>query len=309
MSTAPLLRPMFDPPNEIVQAGLDGDLVLFIGAGASRRLGLPSWSGLSRLVLHDLRQAGLINYSDLEQLRGLDAKKQLSIAHLIAKQNDFVIDYSSYLSNPNGESTIYADINKIGCPCVTTNYDELLEPVHLDADDGSETPTAIKRIVGAEKLYAKHLNDPGCVVHLHGAISDSDFIIVTTRDYLEHYDKEKTQEFLRELFTKKVVLFIGYGLEEAEILELILRKGDARDNKENCRFALQGFFLSEQPLYNNLYSYYEKSFGVQLLGYVRDYDGYAALDKIIRDWSNQLEIRKPPLAVDLDFMDEVLSNG
>jgi len=180
--------------------------------------------------------------------------------------------------------------------------------MHLGANDGSETPAFVKRIVGAEKLYATYLNDPGCVVHLHGAITDPDSIIVTTRDYLEHYDKEKTQEFLGELFAKKVVLFIGYGLEEAEVLEHILRRGGARDSKENRRFSLQGFFLSEQPLYNNLYSYYEKSFGVRLLGYVRDYDGYAALDEIIRDWSNQLEIRKPPLAADLDFMYEVLND-
>jgi len=42
MSKAPELTDEFLPPDEIVQAGLNGDLVLFVGAGASMLLGLPS---------------------------------------------------------------------------------------------------------------------------------------------------------------------------------------------------------------------------------------------------------------------------
>ena len=55
MSKAPDLREIFDPPDEIVQAGLNGDLVFFVGAGASMLLGLPSWSGLAAKALDDLR--------------------------------------------------------------------------------------------------------------------------------------------------------------------------------------------------------------------------------------------------------------
>ncbi len=50
MSKAPDLREIFDPPEEIVEAGLNGELVLFIGAGASMLLDLPSWSGLAQCV-------------------------------------------------------------------------------------------------------------------------------------------------------------------------------------------------------------------------------------------------------------------
>ena len=46
------LREKFDPPDEIVQAGLNGELVLFIGAGASMLLKLPSWSGLATKALN-----------------------------------------------------------------------------------------------------------------------------------------------------------------------------------------------------------------------------------------------------------------
>lgn len=89
MSVVPELIDEFFPPEEIVQAGLNGELVLFVGAGASMLLGLPSWSGLALKVLEDLRQAEYLNYSELEQLQTLDAKKQLSIAQLIAEAKKY----------------------------------------------------------------------------------------------------------------------------------------------------------------------------------------------------------------------------
>ena len=74
MSRAPDLREIFDPPDEILEAGLNGELVLFIGSGASMLLDLPSWSGLSQMTLDDLRGQGYLNYSEIAQLKTLDPK-------------------------------------------------------------------------------------------------------------------------------------------------------------------------------------------------------------------------------------------
>ncbi len=310
MRRAPDLREIFDPPDEIIQAGLNGDLVLFVGAGASMLLGLPSWAGLAAKALGELRQKAFLNYSQIEQLKTLDPKKQLSIAYLIAKENSYEFDLAKYLTGKNEGDSIYKAINDIGCPCVTTNYDELITPRFVETKDGSTTAAPVVRISERKKFYAKLLNEPGTVIHLHGAISKPKTMIVTTKEYLEHYDHENVQEFLGELFEKKTILFLGYGLEEAEILEHILRRGYVKATKEKERrhFALQGFFLSQQPLYENLYNYYEKSFGVHLLGFIRDHDNYKCLEGIVKSWANQIEIRKPPLANDNDFMDEVLGD-
>ena len=145
MSKAPDLREIFSPPDEIIQAGLNGDLVFFVGAGASMLLGLPSWGGLASLVLQDLRNNELLNYSELEQIKGLDPKKQLSIADLIAKENGYDLNIARHLQDkPEGDS-IYKSINDIGCSCVTTNYDELLAPRFLETKDGSTTPVAVRK--------------------------------------------------------------------------------------------------------------------------------------------------------------------
>ncbi|MHB1291501.1 MAG: SIR2 family protein, partial [Sulfuricella sp.] len=170
MSKAPELTETFLPPDEIVQAGLNGDLILFVGAGASMLLGLPSWSGLASKVLEDLRQAGHLNYSELEQLQTLDAKKQLSIAQLIAKDKKYDLKMQRFLSGISEGDSIYKALNDIGCSCVTTNYDELLSPRYTETKDGSSTPVPVNRVSEPDKFFAHLLNEPGTVVHLHGSI-------------------------------------------------------------------------------------------------------------------------------------------
>jgi len=54
------LRETITPPEEVIQAGLDGSLILFIGAGVSRLLELPSWNELALCVLKDLRNKSLL---------------------------------------------------------------------------------------------------------------------------------------------------------------------------------------------------------------------------------------------------------
>ena len=305
------LLEMPDLPNEVVQAGLMGELVFFVGSGASILHGLPSWNDLAQSVLEDLREKGFLNYSELEQLLALkDAKKQLSIAERIAEKQKYDLNIQRYLTPASEESGIYQALNSINCPCVTTNYDELLIPYYQNTVDGSGTAVNFDRISDPNDIFAGLLNNSGIVVDLHGSINKPAGMIVTTKDYLEHYDHENIKQFLGELFQTKVVLFVGYGLEEAEILEHILRRGNAgKDLPSRKRFALQGFFQSQKPLYKHLYEYYESSFGVHIVGFERDQNSYKQLEHIIKKWAREIEVNKTPLVKDLDFMDRVLNDG
>lgn len=319
MSKAPDLREIPELPEEIVQAGLNGELVLFVGAGISLLLGLPSWGGLAWHVLGNLQDKRLLNFSELDQLKNLDPKKQLSIAMLIVEENKHVLDLTTPFRGKVEGASIYKSINDIGCACVTTNYDELLAPRFQKIKEDPVKPGSVKalpvkppepsRFSHKNDFLAKHLDEPGTVVHLHGAISRPETMVVTTKDYLEHYDHENVQHFLGELFAKKVVLFIGYGLEEAEILEHILRRGAVESTKDRRRFALQGYFRSQDPLYRNLHQYYEKSFGVHLIGFVRDHKDYYQQEAIFKDWAPQIQVRRPTLDADIALMNEVLGNG
>ncbi len=311
MSKAADLREIPELPAEIIQAGLNGELVLFVGAGVSMLLELPSWSDLAWKALHALREKGLLNFSELEQLKNLEPKKQLSIAKLIAEENEHDLDLTGYFKEKVEGNSIYKSINDIGCACVTTNYDELLAPRFQEAKDDlvksmSIKPKKVIRISDKSEFFARHLDEPGTVVHLHGAISRPETMVVTTKEYLEHYDHENVRHFLRELFAKKIVLFVGYGLEETEILEHILRNGAVESTRDRRRFALQGYFRSHESLYDNLHQYYEKYFGVHLIGFIRDHKDYAQQEAIIRDWVPQIQVKKPTLDADIARMNEVL---
>ena len=305
MANIPDLRETIDPPNEVIQAAMSGELVMFVGSGISMLLGLPSWKGLAEEALKDLRQSSLLDFSEVEQLKTLDPKKQLSIAKLIAQENGNSLNLVKHFPDKPEGNSIYKALNDMGCVCVTTNYDELLAPRFRETDDGSTTPTPGPRIYEKSRFFPYHLDNPGTVIHLHGAISNPGTMIVTTEDYLKHYDNENVCEFLNELFSRKTVVFIGYGLDEVEILEHILRRGSASLTGDRRRFLLWGCFKSEQLLYEKLYLYYEKSFGVKLLGYLRDYKNFACQEDIIKSWSQKLKIKKPSLTTDADLIAEV----
>lgn len=307
VALAPDLAEEIEPPQELIDAGLNGDLVLFVGAGFSRLMGLPTWAELADKALDYLRKAGRLNYSDVEQLRKLDPKKRLSIATLIAGE-DHKLNFQDLLGKSSTNSDIYTSINAVGCPCVTTNYDDLLSPEFVPSKGGAATPVAVRRIVRRDKFFARHLDEPGSVVHLHGGIGEPESMIVTTKDYLSHYEDQKVQEFLGTLFARKAVLFLGYGLEEAEVLEHILRRGAAKNPHERKRFALQGFFRSDSFLYQSLHRYYVESFGVHILGYALDNERYHCQEKILRSWIGKLVFRPPPLTSDVELLDEVLGN-
>ncbi|MCP4371530.1 MAG: hypothetical protein GY797_25930, partial [Deltaproteobacteria bacterium] len=154
MTKVPDLMETPDLPDELKDAALNGDFVLFVGAGVSRLVGLPSWDGLARSALNDLQEVGVLNFSELEQIKVLDPKKQLSIAELIASENSIPFDLVKHLRPSGVEEGIYRYLNKIGCACVTTNYDELLSPRFVPTKDGSTSPATVKRVIQISEFHA-----------------------------------------------------------------------------------------------------------------------------------------------------------
>lgn len=292
-------------PNEIKDAAKDNRLVLFVGAGASRLLGCPSWDGMADGALNALATAEIISFGDIARLSELDAKKKLSIAVQIAKESPFKIDYAGLLKTNESMSTIYQHLNSIGCPYVTTNYDLLAKPLLNSAKDA--TAPSINRYFHPKDFLAGRLRQPGTVIHLHGCLVDTSRMIITTSQYLSHYEDDYVKEFLGELFEKHTVLFVGYGLEEAEILEHILRKGKVSSQSERQRFLLQGFYSDQEKLFEWMQRYYQDSFGVHLQGFLLDRRNYSQLEHVVQDWASKITVGNPSIADDAAFIKEVIS--
>jgi len=276
----------FDVPLAVEDAARSGELVVFVGAGISRLIKCPSWDGFADGVLSQLAPHG-INYYEMSQIKSIsDPKKRLSIAQIVAQKKHISINYKRIFDVKPEEKNVYSYLNSFNSSFVTTNYEKYLVPESRKNDREEKW-----RFYKLEHLLGVNLDTNGNVVHLHGCVDNSDSMVITTKDYLDHYSTDEVKEFLIYLFKYKTVLFLGYGLEETEILEYMLRHGEATTN-ENARirrFILQGFFNAEKALSDLLQEYYEDSFATQLIGFSKDYKGYAQQVDIIDSWSKKLK--------------------
>ena len=283
-------------PDEIKDAARDGNLVLFIGAGVSMLAGYPSWAEFAQRALNDLLAQGMVDYAKLDQLKKMnDPKKQLSIANIIAKNP---LQFNNYVTKKkSNKSRIYEYINSLNVVCVTTNYDNELT---------GKDPTTINRISNPAGFRTVDLNKPGTVVHLHGEINKPKEMIVTTSDYLSHYEKKDVTDFLQRLFHEHTVLFIGSGFEEIEILKYVFRNKEISFPKK--RFLLQPFFSHEKSSYDLLKKYYETSFSVNLIGYLRDKKDFSQLEEIIEKWTSELTVKDLHILDKFADMDKILDD-
>lgn len=289
------IREMPELEPEIIEAAKNGSLVIFIGAGISRLAGHKSWNAFATSVLDQLVNNRVINHYDKQLINTLnDPRQRLSIAQILdneSKAKDCGIDYNEIFSVDPEKSKIYEYINLFECSFVTTNYDKMIKPKVSNRE-----PQQDWRYYQRKDLLSAHLDKKGAVIHLHGCIDDPKSMIVTTHDYLNHYSSGEIPEFLRYLFSKKTVLFLGYGLQETEILEYLLKPSDQVGEDQIRLFILQGFFSSEQKLFNELCKYYKVSFNAKLIGFNRDYNDYEQQTIIIEKWSKSLTFNEPQLA-------------
>lgn len=289
-------------PLEIKNAAQSGELVVFVGAGISQLIGCPNWDGFADKILNQLIPAG-IDYYELSQIKSIkDPKKRLSIAKVVARNKDVDIDYASIFNVTLKSDNVYSHLNLFNCSFVTTNYEKYVSPESRRAHAEEKW-----RFYKREDLLGFNLDGNGNVIHLHGCVDDPDSMIITTKDYLDHYSSPEIQPFLRYLFEKKTVLFLGYGLEEIEILEYILRRGDAiakPGDKRIRRFILQGFFNAEIGLYGLLKDYYQESFAADLIGFPKNYKSYAQQEDILAAWSKKLRFGGVTLADEVAALEE-----
>ena len=280
-------NPSPEVPTEIENAAQSGELVVFVGAGISRLINCPSWEGFADKVLQQLVPDG-IDYHELSQINGIiDPKKRLSIAKIIARKKKFNIDYQSIFNVQLGPDNVYSYLNSFNSSFVTTNFEKYLRP-----DSRSAEPEDEWRFYRRDQLLRLNLDKNGNVVHLHGCLDAPDNMVITTKDYLEHYSSDEVQTFLKYLFEKKTVLFLGYGLEEIEVLEYILRRGEVASrigDEPIRRYILQGFFNAEMALFELLREYYRESFGAELMGFPKDYKNYHHQIDILASWSKKLK--------------------
>lgn len=204
---------------------------LFIGAGFSKEAGAPSVWNLQRAILEGIR--------DTEKR---DSHKNDSLADL---SNFFVNEV--HLGSRNPLMRILKEAFDFVPTCTddhnllakiphfrrifTTNYDTLLE------DSYAKNDVCVVR----NDADCAYMNKPFTVVKVHGDFTDPDSVVITSDDYKQFFTANKNPimwDWVKTEFATKNILFIGYSLEDNNILDIIQKVSDAQGNNQNEMFLI-----------------------------------------------------------------------
>jgi hypothetical protein len=328
------IPPIPDVPPKLREAAQRGILIPFIGAGVSILAGCPGWAKFADGALRCFIDKGKFSYSQLDQISHLNPRVKLSLARALEEEHRIPIDFrvllhpSERMEHEKGRR-LYRSLFKLGKVFVTTNYDEWLdeeipEPTLSPATKSDPTqaskPKPMNVIHKIDGLTLANLDQPNTVIHLHGSVRDSTKMILTTQDYVNHYAYDRfageaakenpVLTFLDYLFNNRTVLFIGYGLEELEILEYVIlkaRRPPGSDPAEIKHYIIQGFFSHEEELMRSLKSYYLKECGIQLLPFLRDQKDWDQLLNVLEEFARIIPVSEPLVLQKRQDMEDLLN--
>ena len=259
-------------PQGLADAATLGSLVPFVGAGVSRLGDCPSWVEFADKALDALVAKKALSAAQRSQLGSLSPRVKLSVAQLTAREAGETLDFKSMIQTKanwrehSEGRKVYGSISALGRRFITTNYDEWLDVVmpRLDISAVPDPPSSSAPVIGPLSAPQAGRNDSSGIRCGGRSRSPSRFRARTHWDGAEYQRlhqplrpgppssrlrRQPAPTFLEYVFRNKTVLFLGYGLEELEILEyIILRESAKRGPSEAAHFALQGFFSFESAL-------------------------------------------------------------
>lgn len=280
----------------VVNALKNGNLIIFVGSGMSMHLGLPSWRDfalelLDFVYLH--KKSTLLNFRTKESLKKEDTKKLLSICkHLMEQSIQPSLIRSKYedmfitdIQKVN-EKGLYELLYQLNAIYLTTNYDnafDLFAEPPLPQDKASNilahetesfTENFSQKVYSEIDSFKKEILQLGNVIHIHGSVRKCDDLLISYEDYIERYSNDphsgiynnpKYMNFINSVINGDyVVLFVGYGLEEFEILQFLFEK---RKEPVNKRYLLLGCYPDEYLKINHYSEYYSKNYNISIIPY------------------------------------------
>ncbi len=296
-------------PDEIVAAINNKKLAVFIGAGVSRFIGCKGWDELAKnLVKKCAEQKHIKPITKELLLKQSDQVKLISICYSIFNDKSDNYSFMEEMKKSLKDSKIdefikgdkkfkiykdfYKDLKNIGNIFITTNadrfIDNLLDKININIKDFN------KRQISNHRLYK-----------IHGCISDEDSLVFTKNKYITTYTNNDFIEFIQSVFAQYKVLFVGYGLNEFELLHKIF--GSYDKNKEPRHFYLKGYYQHEQELCNLEHNYFS-NLGIRLVPFEKDENSYEQLIHVIDDWNNRIFYQSKKIPDNCCEIDKALEN-
>lgn len=253
-------------------------VVFFIGAGVSRLEGIMGWDDFS----NELIKEAFPLLCDQEQLlrSNISSKEKISIAYeKFRKDNNikkFYEEFGKALTPKSKPLGMYKILAQFNVNYLTTNADNLFGRVlgrnfcYTNFDK--------------EKLFNQDHISRGQLFYLHGKYrknSKNTNLVFTASNYVKRYNDKNFCDFLKQVFNNDcAVFFIGYGLNEYEIIDYISTKVGLKNKGESSLiYSLEPFFSNQETLFSARRLYFQ-SLGIKILPYCKD-TGYSQLKDVL----------------------------
>ncbi|WP_431417860.1 SIR2 family NAD-dependent protein deacylase [Aeromonas dhakensis] len=195
---------------QLLSAFRQGNVILFVGAGVSMNLGLPSWSTLLDKIAKDLGYEPKIykSFGDHYALAEYYRLQKGSIGPLRSWMDRVWHSPDIDIST----SKVHEYIAKANFPIIyTTNYDHWIE--HALAYYGKPFTK-----IASVSDFTRIKSDKVQVVKFHGDFDDDKSIVIDETSYFERLEFETPLDIkLRSDVLGKSVLFIGYSLADINL--------------------------------------------------------------------------------------------
>ncbi|WP_309083712.1 SIR2 family protein [Chelativorans sp.] len=208
---------MFDPLQQLAEAIRQRTAILFVGAGVSMSVGLPSWDKLIRHmeeelgIEKELAERSRYSYQTLAEYYRL---KQGSLGPL----RSWMDRNWSVSREKVQDSLLHRLIVELDFPIIyTTNYDRNLE-VAFELHGRDFVKVANARDISRARQDATQ------IIKYHGDFDEDASLVLTETDYFERlsFDSPLDVKFRADALGS-TILFIGYSLSDMNIRLLLHR--------------------------------------------------------------------------------------
>lgn len=222
--------------NDLKKAIKEKNVILFVGAGISATLGLPTWSKLISQIAKELGYDDRLfkQYGDSLALAEYYYIKKGRIGELRSW-----MDTNWNISEDQiKQSKIFKTIVELDFPIIyTTNYDHCLETAF------NVWSKEYKKIVGVDDFVGINPNVTQ-IIKFHGDTISDDSIVLTESSYFERLNFESPLDIkLRADMLGKTILFVGYSLSDINIRLLIYKLDQLWKNSNKSKRPNSYIFL------------------------------------------------------------------
>ena len=264
-----------DPRDVLAEAISRRRAILFVGAGVSMALGLPSWDALVEHLLEELQL-------DRRTIDGLSEAHQMLAEYYRIKHGgigalrSWLDRHWKVASDRIATSDIHKLIVELDFPAIyTTNYDRNLE-VAFEQRGRAYTKIA----------NAKHLADAPDgitrIIKYHGDFDDDGSLVVTETDFLNRLSFESPLDIaFRADALGRTILFIGYSMSDPNIRLLLHRIWGTWQSSGYEEYRPRSFIFMPWP--NPVQDALLSRWGITMLTPERDEDASRSLVTFLSD--------------------------